>query len=266
MTNPEDRWKTQSDLVTELANILSRCLVPLFTGSPKGKPQFIGTSFLVSSSAHHYLVSAAHVFDHGTDGSELWYYIEPMLTQKLWGKLHRTTLSDAGTRKNDRFDVGVLEITGGLLPPYPKVGRYPMPLNCLQSNVTPREGKQYLVFGFPGTKHRLDPINKEVTSELCIYRTHSADQSSYEKLGVQESTHIVMAFDREKSVGPDGKIHSFPKPFGMSGSPVWLLIDEEGPNDNAIPPIVGVVIEYHKVHRAILATDIGAALGVMGGA
>jgi hypothetical protein len=55
-------------------------------------------------------------------------------------------------------------------------------------------------------------------------------------------------------------------PAGMSGSPVWLLYDEKGPNDPTRTLVVGIFIEYKKPHHVMIATDIGIALRMINGA
>jgi len=62
---------------------------------------------------------------------------------------------------------------------------------------------------------------------------------------------------------PDGSLRPIPDPHGMSGSPLWLLFDDGGPNDPARTPVLGVVIEYHKQSNLLVATDIGIALDLI---
>ena len=63
--------------------------------------------------------------------------------------------------------------------------------------------------------------------------------------------------------GPDGKQITFPKPNGMSGSPVWLIYDDEGPNDPVHTPVVGILIEHCPSKLALVATDIGFAVDMI---
>jgi hypothetical protein len=60
-----------------------------------------------------------------------------------------------------------------------------------------------------------------------------------------------------------GQKRTFPKLSGMSGSPVWLLYDENGAHDFDTPVVVGVFIEHPKGQRALIATDIDYALKAM---
>ncbi len=261
-----DTFGTESQVITSLANILARHILPLFTETSGGKPKLIGSSFLISVGTSSYLVSAAHVFDELTAGHELFFYIDPHIKRKLSGNLRLTKMPEGKNRKSDRLDVGVLKLEGPGLPPYPKVEKFPLPIGALMPNALPREDKQYLLVGFPETKSRANPIKREVVSELYSFRNISVPSPKYADLGVTPQSHVVLSFDRKHTVGPDGQIRAFPEPSGISGSPVWLLYDENGPNDPAQTPIVGIAIEHHKTHHAIVATDIDVALRLIRGA
>ncbi|MGH9962405.1 MAG: hypothetical protein ACREBC_35700, partial [Pyrinomonadaceae bacterium] len=182
----------------------------------------------------------------------------PHTKRKLSGRLRTTP--EGKNRKGDRFDVGVLKLEGPGFPPYPKVEKYPLAIGALMPNTLPREGKQYLLVGFPRSKSRANPVAREVVSEVSSFRNISVPPLKYADLGVDPQSHIVLSFDRKRTVGPDSQIRVFPEPSGISGSPVWLLYDENGPNDPAQTPIVGIAIEHHKTHHAIVATDIDVAL------
>jgi len=124
----------------------------------------------------------------------------------------------------------------------------------------PREGKQYLLVGFPESRSRVNPVAHEVKSEVYSFRNISVPPQKYDDLGVSPQSHVVLSFDRKRTIGNNGQIRAFPEPSGMSGSPVWLLYDEDGLNDPHQTPVVGIAIEHHKLHHAIVATDIRIAL------
>lgn len=255
-----NNFLAESQAITRLSHVLSSHLVPLFAESSGGRPQLVGSSFLVSSGTSSYLVSAAHVFDELKAGHELFFYIEPKKIRKLSGNL-RLTKSPAGRgRKCDRLDVGVLKLEGPALPPYPKVQKYPLPISAFMANALPREGKQYLLVGFPESKSRINPSAQDLASEPRSFRNISAPVSNYSDLGVSPQSHIVLSFDVKHTVTPNKEVCAFPEPSGMSGSPIWLLYDEDGPNDPGQTPVVGIAIEHHKTKHAIVATDIGIAL------
>lgn len=259
-TKMDYAFDVESQTIASLANLMARNILPLFAEVSNGKPKLIGSGFLISSSTDYYLVSAAHVFDEMRDGNELFFFIEPNTKRKLSGSLRLTETPEGKVRKHDRLDIGVLKLEGTGLPPYPKVDKYPLEISALRANVLPRESKQYLIVGYPETKSRANPIERKVTSKIYGFRSVSVPLEKYAVLGVNDQSHIVLSFDVKHTVGSNKQICAFPEPAGMSGSPVWLLYDENGSNDQNQTPVVGIAIEHHKSCHAIVATDIGVAL------
>ena len=255
-----------SEAVSKMSTLLSHHIIPLFLDSPSGRPQRCGSGFLVSAGSTSYLVSAAHVFDPLKDGHEPFFYIGPKTKRKLSGSARITRVPYGQDRQNDHLDIGVLKLQGPGLPPYPDVEKYPLPIRALRPGALPREGKQYLLVGFPGSQTRLDPAKREVTTKLYSYRNISHPASKYPSIGVDPQSHVAIVFDRKRSVGADGNTRIFPDPAEMSGSPVWLLYDGNGSNDRTQTPVVAVAIEHRKDQHAIVATDIGLALAYINGA
>lgn len=203
------------------------------------------------------------MFDELKVGRELFFYIEPKTIRKLSGNLRLTKAPPGKDRKSDRFDVGVLKLQGPALPPYPCVQKYPLPISVFMANALPREGKQYLLVGFPESKSRANPVARDLASEPCSFRNVSAPISKYSEINVTPQHHIVLSFDVKHTVTPNKEVRAFPNPAGISGSPIWLLYDENGLNDPNQTPVVGIAIEHHKVERAIVATDVDIALGLI---
>lgn len=259
-------FEAESAVVSRMATLLAHHVLPLFRDNPTGKPERCGSGFLVSSGTASFLISAAHVFDAVKEGHEPYYYIGPKTRRKLSGSARLTRPPSGHSRRYDNFDVGVLRLEGPSLPPYPAVEKYPLPVEALMPRALPREGKQYLLAGFPGTKTSLDRARKQITTKLYSYRNISCPTDKYSSIGIDPQSHIAISFDRRKSLGANADLRMFPDPTEMSGSPVWLLYDERGPNDPRQTSVVGVAIEHRPIHRAIIATDISVALEYINGA
>jgi hypothetical protein len=253
-------FQEESRAIARLSNSLVRHIVPLFIERRGSKPQLVGSSFLVSSRTRYYLVSAAHVFDELKAGHELFFYIEPKTKRKLSGNLRLTKTPPGKGRESDHLDVGVLMLEGPALPPYPMVQKYPLPITEFLPKALPRDGKQFLLVGFPESKSRVNPVARDLTSEPCSFRNVSAPASKYFELNVTPQTHIVLCFDVKHTVLPNGDVRAFPKPSGMSGSPIWLLYDPPKTTGALQASVVGIAIEHHKNKHAIVATDIDIAL------
>jgi hypothetical protein len=244
-------YEEESQIVTRLADVLANHILPLYTVTSGGIPKLVGTGFLVFSGISTYLLSAAHVFDELKNGHELFFYIDHDVIRKISGKVLITKTPAGGNRKADRLDIGIHKLEGFGLPHTRKWDKhpYPLPIDALMPNLLPREGKHYLLIGFPESQNRANPIAREIVPKPYNYRSCSAPLS-----------HIVLNFDRKRTIGSNGQIRAFPEPLGVSGSPLWLLYNENGPNDPNQTAIVGIAIEHHKNHHAIIATDIDIAL------
>ena len=204
-----------------------------------------------------FLVSAAHVFD---EIHHLHFYISPGTIRKLTGRLLKTKLPLDGKRTSERLDVAVLKLEGPMLPPYPDIGKRAIPVSVLLPDPLPRTNKQYLLIGFPATRTHANPVSKQIVSDPVSFRNVSAPYSKYGELRVQAESHIVLPLDLKRTVTANRVIQSFPKPAGLSGSPLWLLYDQGDLTGPAFTPVVGVVIEHHKAAKALVATDIGVAI------
>lgn len=252
-----------SAIVTRLATILSRHVVPLFIEG-QGKTHLCGSGFLVSAGASSFLISAAHVFDELRDHNGF-FYIEPKTKRSLSGQLRLTKAPDGKNRNQDTLDVGVLKLKSPGFPPYPAVNKCPLSIGSLLPNALPREHKTYLLVGFPESQSRVNPVQKEIESKVYAFRNISHPTKKYAGFGIKPENHIAIVFDIKRSVGSDNYRRQFPDPRGMSGSPVWLLYDEQELHDQKSDDsqkmfVVGIAIEHRKEHRAIVATDIGVAL------
>ena len=248
-----------NDAVVGLANVLLCHVLPLFTQTKGKRPVVVGTGFLVQHNGSSFLVSAAHVLDHVQLPRALYYYVEPGTLCRVVGTVLRTTPPN-GNRSEDRFDVGVVRLVDTALPPYPLVSKHSIGSASLRASQLPRTSKQYVVVGFPKSQSHANPANKQLKSRPYAFRIASAEAKQYQYLGLSDESHIVMQLDASHMFFPDGQVRAMPDPHGMSGSPLWLLYDAKGPNDPTSTPIVGVVIEYHKTEKLIVATDIALAL------
>lgn len=255
----------ESRAVTRLITLLARNIVPLFR-DVRGRPSLVGTGLLVSAGERSFLVSAAHVFDDLDAGGELYFYIGPSTRRRLAGRLRKTS-NPPGDLRNQKalLDVGVLLLTGPGLPPYPQVDKCCLSVTALTPSALPRQGKQYLITGFPSSKSRPNPVGRNVTSKVYAFRNASAQPNIYARLGMSDRTHILVSFDRKRSVSSDKRVATFPDPRGMSGAPVWLLFDENGPNDPAQTPVVGVAIEHRRDEHVIVATDVEMVAALISG-
>jgi len=243
-------------VLAELTSLLSSFTFPLFADDDRGRPQQIGSSFIVRSGNEYYLVSAAHVLEL-LKTQTLYYYIGQAQTRKLTGKLMLSPWK--GDRDKDPVDTGVLRLGHESHPPYPDLKKFAVDSSYLRPSDSPRDGKHYAIVGYPETMNRADLATKTVNAVAYAYRNHSLPEVEYEKHKLSPQEHIVLPLRPKKSFDPDGKHVHFPKPQGMSGSPIWLLFDDDATDLGRVCPIVGVGTKFRK-GVGIIGTDVSVAM------
>ena len=256
---PQDLDQRINKVVAASANVLLRHVIPLFSIRPGERPELIGTSLLVEKAGNHFLVTARHVADHLVVPYGLSYYVATSAIHRVVGSVLHTQ-SHPDVLPADRYDVAIIKLPPTALLPGVEVSKLSLPFESLQAFQFPRHSKQYLVTGFPQSRSKANPHKRLLTSEPAGFRVESATMEQYESLGLTEQQHIVVGLDVKGMIFPDGSRRAVADPHGMSGSPLWLLFDEAGPNSRSITPAVGVVIEYHRDKRLLVATDIAVAI------
>jgi hypothetical protein len=237
------------ELLDEAADILGRIVVPLYRDE-NGRPEHFGTGFFVRQGQATFLVSAAHVLEHGR---ELFYYVKPNVVAQLSGDVRLSKWS--GDRENDPVDIGVLKLDRSA-PPYPDVDKFALDASYLNARLVPREDKVYTIIGFPETKSRTDPRARQITSTSYSLRVRSIPDRQYAELDCSPEAHIVLSVDLRDGVDSTGQQRNFPKPQGMSGGPIFMLHDQAGRSNTRSFPIVGVGTKYRRTRNALIGTDV----------
>ena len=121
--------------------------------------------------------------------------------------------------------------------------------------VAQSESARYGAIGYPASKTTLRHHPAEIRVAPYGHLATLAPQREYAAKGLRPESHLYLAFNRKKSVGLDGVGRSFPKPHGMSGSPVFELFDEAKAHKGETFPIAGVVTTWHpQEHRLLCAS------------
>ncbi|MBX3672715.1 MAG: hypothetical protein KF776_07045 [Burkholderiales bacterium] len=251
---PEVNLDPLDAAIEQATELLLKFCVPLYQLDRNGRPLLNGTGFFVRAGKSSFLVSAAHVLDTAASHG-LFFYVEPGTIRHLSGHLIRS--QGEGNRDSDLIDVGVLQLSEDSVPPYPNVDKVPMDISYLRAQYRPRTAKDYVFIGFPATKCKVSGANREVLASPYAFRNEPLDEADYEAQGLHPDTHIALKLNVRKGFGLGGKPQHFPIPQGMSGSPIVVLYDREGPNDERVFPVVGVATTYRKTQRVVFGTDIG---------
>lgn len=238
---------------TEIDQVIARSIecvvkfvVPLYVEVPPKPPVLLGTGFFVQFGTHVALCSAAHVLKQASNERPLLAYRRPNDVVQIAGKRF---LSDP-----NGLDLGFV-LTEGIGLPWREVDKFACPLQYLQPGRTPRATKRYVVAGYPETKNRANPIAKTFNASVHAYHANSIADEHYGEIGLDPGLHVALPLDLRRGSDPEGRLVHFPKPQGMSGSPIWELLDESDANQPRTFPLVAVATTYKK--KVLWGTDVG---------
>lgn len=114
---------------------------------------------------------------------------------------------------------------------------------------------------YPASQNDPNPVSQSLSPSAYTYRSQSIDLDRYAKLGLDSALTLALPLDLKAGFDQNGKHRNFPKPQGMSGSPVWMLLDEnEEHTETSTFSIVGVATKYRRSERVLLASDISEAI------
>jgi len=245
------------DAIALATDMLVKYSIPLYSEDRNGKPELRGTGFIVAANGHAFLASAAHVFDIAV-AETLFYFTGPKQVQLVKGQLARSGPSSG--RDHDLTDVGVLRLPKGASPPYRKVDKFAIPFSSLRARHLPRAGKDYVFIGFPASKAGAHATKKEALVAPFAFLLRSIDDDAYATKRIDPARHIGLKLDRRSGYAMDGRKVQFPKPNGMSGSPIIALFDDQGGVDEQVFPVVGVATRYDASHSLVRGTDIASVI------
>jgi hypothetical protein len=244
-------------VIGEAVDLLTKFSVPLYVDDEYGRPDQFGTGFFVRARESHFLVSAAHVLDVArTKG--VFFYATPTTLRALNGKVLTTGHPD--NRDDDALDVGVMKLTGDALPPYREVEKFAMDISYLTPNYLPRADKHYVIVGFPATKSVVDTQRRTALASPYAYRSDSFDDNDYESLGVNARSHVALPLNLRQGLDSSGEPRIFPKPQGMSGSPIVVLYEATNQNHQRVFPVVAIGVRYRKRQKVLIGTDVRFAV------
>ena len=260
---PEDTGPSQSislpQACAEAADVLLSLSIPLYQAIDE-RPWLCGTGFVVRAPSGYFLVTAAHVLD-GAKENGVFFYSRPNIVRFVRGRSLRS--SDSSRRPEDPFDIGVVWLSDGVMPPYAEVNKLAVDTSWLKPCDLPRRGKNHLIIGFPQSKATISNASREVTVTSCAYRSDSLDDAEYSQFGLDPKTHIAIRLDLKVGYDPDGKHRNLPRPQGMSGAPMIVLFDEDGIGEPSYFPIVAVGIEFRETEKLLIGTDISIAMAMI---
>lgn len=233
---------------------------PIVASDDGTRPFPLATCILVEISDRKFVVTASHVLDAsqnhalfviGTAGTE------PL---QIRGRLIQTPLPATGDRRHDKVDLGFWEVDSAAAEQLGKV-RF-LTEQDFSANRTSARGRQYMAMGFPYSRNKraIDHVIKAITPVVRTYTSETAENPRLAKeLGVTGDNHYFLNFTKSAHYADGATTNTF-APTGMSGGPLvdlgsFVDVQNYDPSDS-VARVAGVVLEWHKKDKAIVAIKI----------
>lgn len=230
----------------------ARHVLQLFDVPVGKRPSLFGNALIVSHLGRVFLVSAGHVLNAPSRAGRPLFYFD-----KTGGSLARLrtrgiafTQGGAEPEGKDVLDLAVGELISEPPSPYLKE---PLDSSRIGTLGPPAPDNVYVATGFPSSRAKADPSKQRLTTILSAFRTTLAPTASSATLQAHPQLQIVLSLNIERMDSPDGSVRAIADPAGMSGSPIWLLRDDE-------LKCAGILIEHHRSKKLLVATDIAVGL------
>lgn len=248
-----------SDLYNEAAeaaaNSVRGCTVPLFKRLSDDHIDFEGTGVLVRLADHHFLFSAAHVFEKLTGGVFL------LAEGRERHPLESNAVCVSGSTESYDYDVGYILLTTNEVN---AIGA----ANFLASErlaTLEADGHTpgYLAVGFPA-KFQYPKAGEDVFMVNGMrYHALECKRSAYDLVGVSRSSRVIIQYDRNKTHGPKG-VGGSPSFVGISGCGIWRLNPLRSHSPASPPELVAILTDNPtKYRKGLLSTRVGVLLAAL---
>lgn len=218
--------------------------LPIYTGD-RGRPDQIGTGFVLEMSSHAYFVTAAHVVDECEEGG-LFIGLAPNFVA-FSGSGAITTMNP--TRKDDRHDLAVFRLDADMLARLSHVR--PIQEGAVEWRLLPVNGRLYSAIGYPNSRNKKPYAQQAKVRATRLMYTNVATEdgvpATLPELPNEGRLHILLPYDKQ-ALDASGEVVDAIAPKGLSGGPLWDLGRISSPDtlmSDGAPEIrmAGVVIE-----------------------
>jgi hypothetical protein len=233
-------------------------ICPIFGADKGGRPYLIGSSVLISLQGSRFIISAAHVFD---ENRETTLYLGGLKeSSQIYSEVTKSVSHES--RTNDKIDIAVMPIQSEclkMLSEYDFINEDQIIFDAICRN-----GMIYSFVGYPASKAKVNPINKNVKYSIYSYWGFTVKETLLLELGLSNATHIAIRFEKDKCTENDENKVVSPDTYGISGGAVWLNEDLNNHSSNSsVNKLAGIGIEWRKDKKCLLGVSIGAALEVI---
>lgn len=257
MGKPDTEAAETLRLIRLMGPILRPHVIPIVEIDDRERPSVWGTALVVAHRGRIFLATAGHVLAPLREGRKLHVYVAKGQTREIGGEV----LISAGP--GEAIDLGVLLAPEGALTFTPETGVEPIDGSRLAGLHPPHDGRLFLACGYPTTKGRLRLDRGEFRTSMSAHLAMGVPAELVRDLGLSGG-HIVVRMNKARVIGLSGHRQRAPDPHGMSGAPLFLMVDQEAPERMGAPLVVaGFAIEHRQSDQVLVASNSAFALIMM---
>lgn len=261
----ESEQRRQRECASQAAEDFADSVLAIYASSKQtgNRPEHFGSCILLDIDGTPVVSTAAHIADALTNRTTLFVAgpIRPQLVPILGGDIKATT-APHGDRRSGHSDCAFWRVPDAIVDDLGAVNF--LPASRLSHNRSPVERRFYTAFGYAVSRNK-DGVDHTNRSIAVIPSMHTSSPVSapalMEELRVSGDDHIFVRFEKQGQDADGATANNF-HPKGFSGGALLDLGDFTSPavyaggtGHRAL--LSGMIIEYHKKHRALVAIKIG---------
>ena len=257
--------KTHTEMTSEyykkctehIFNMFSNVVYPIYGADNQGNPIHIGSCFIIERNFKKFLITASHVINEKEQPKTNLYIGIRDENGGLVDIIGNAIFLNSKKSKTDKIDIAVIKLEEKRYNSVIWKKLVSLPFNYLEYSSHNVAEKLGVAIGYPNSKNKISRHNLKMTalshSSLIIHK-----EDVFISIGANSKDHILIEYDKKVKDSNDN-LHNSPTPTGMSGGPlVTFSIEVNNYLQDIIPDIKisGVLIEYHKLKKVLLATKI----------
>lgn len=228
---------------------------PIYGATSNGKPEHIGSAFLLELREGCFLLTAAHVIDWNKSSS---IYIG---TDDELGLLSSEAFVSAaldGNRKKDHFDFAIIRLEDKML------GKLSNSTFVTESEISHEkehiDGRIYTCLGYPNSRNRQRP-GRNVSSSMLSYTDVERPATQLPSVAAEEN-HILVNYNSKYSRNQRGEKVSSTAIRGCSGGAIIEAGRFSNQTLNAAPDpkVAALLIEAYVGEKVILGVRLTTIL------
>lgn len=243
------------DFIREASDFFlkSTCQIIFINPTNNGSKEAIATGILLNLQGKKILLSTGHTFT-SENYSNLFIFIGDEV-RKITGNFFSSTPINKEERFSDKIDFGYVvlhkEVSVWLEKKYQFIS-----WNYIKENHIPEFKQNYLAFGFPWRKTKIEKGSRgNISCTSLTLHTVGSEDFMYRK-PFNKREHILVKINRKLKIIETNQWGLIPKLDGMSGGGLWHLPEQK----DASPPfptmrLVGLLMEFDSENIQVSKID-----------